>query len=213
MNIDPIDRLRDELVAAGERRLVAGSHKSRRRRHRLPAVIAGAVALAVVPVAASLTRVLDSDSGTLPTGKTYTVEQPLPSGAKLEASAPTGENGRFCRLVRILRNAGRDEAFRMRTCEADEPGEVIRGSGFFMTLVGDGVLVIGSVPDAVVKVEVSGAPPPALRPFPDSARRTFVALSTDESPQVTAFGANGQVVARRVFEYPQPSHPPPAEPR
>jgi hypothetical protein len=201
---DPIDRLRDELVAAAKRKQIADARRLRRRRHGLIGGLGAMLVLVGAPIAASLTGVVELGSGTTRSGKTYTVEQ-LGGGVRVEGGSPfEGRRGEICQRIRV-RDAAGELIVRTSACHAATSDEVVLGSAVFMAQLGEGVLVSGSVPSEVATVEVSGARPPELLSVAGTDRRAFIALSSDAAPVVTALNDDTDVVGRRRFELPEPS--------
>jgi hypothetical protein len=197
MSNDPVQHLRNELVAAHRRASAQAEHATNRRRRRPRRQAALAVAgLALAGTsAAAVAGVTPFGSGATPDGSTYTTDRFVattpqagladpPAGAACQRTSFRDRSGAITTTSTACKTAGSAPT---RPREALEVG--------FTVAPGDSLLIQGTVADEVVRVTVSGVSEPIGLVQDDNGRRAFSTLTTEHHPVVHAFDRRGREVA------------------
>jgi len=185
MTDDPIQLLRDELLAAAHRKTQPAARRSRRLRH--PVVIGLAAIAVAAPAAAALTGSFPFDRGSTTDGSTYTVNRAV-------ANAAAGTE--HCRQTEI-RNPDGSLQSRAVGCRAAGSGPSTAPVEAGFTIAEDqSIIISGSVTSDAASVTVTGVDKPiALGPIEDD-RRGFSVVAPAPGATVTAFGSDGRVLGK-----------------
>lgn len=189
MTDDPIQMLRDELIAAAHRNADTAPAQTRRWRATLkrPAIIGLAAIAAAAPAAAALTDSFPFDHGTTRDGSTYTI-------TKAVAATPNGSAD--CTQTEIHNPDGTLQS-RAIGCRAQgtAPSAAPVEAGF--TFARDqSIVVSGTVIANTSRVTVTGVDKPiTLGPATDG-RRAFSVVVSAPGATITAFDDAGNVLGK-----------------
>ena len=200
MSEDPLSQLRQQLVDAGERRSEARAAAARPRKRsgrRGLWLTLGAFVIAV-PAGATAAGVINlGTSGSTPDGSTFTTGRITDDRAATDPERRDGI-GRTCETTEVRDHDGKLVTKGMACRPKNAPVSDVVISAGFSVLLGDALLIQGSVAAQVTEVTISGYEQPVeLKPERDSDRRSFSAVVTPVAEHVlVAKGDDGHELDR-----------------